>query len=55
MLDAWLVVDRFDRKTTYTARFLLNAYKQNHNANYGGTAPLGLYKHQDSSGAVSCH
>ena len=29
-------------KTTYWARFLLNAYNQKHNTNYGGTAALGL-------------
>ena len=38
-------------KTTYWARFLLNAYNQRHNSNYGGTAALGLINIK-KSGAV---
>ena len=55
MLEAQLVVDCFNCKMTYWARFLFNAYKQKYNNNYGGTAALGLHKYQDSSGVAPCY
>ena len=35
-----VVVDHSIVKVTYSPRFLLNAYKHKHNANYKGTLPL---------------
>ena len=51
MLEARVVVDRSIVKATYSPRFLLNAYKQKHNASHEGTAALELHIYHDNFGA----